>query len=115
MGTIFDPQPSAIKGNIHSLSDPNEMVIGYVGATTVQEERIFISQHQLVKRGFSIHRICQSFDVTNHPDSLRIFIPPAWPYEAIYFGPTIIAYKVSTSNCVDCRERGGINIRPTFW
>jgi hypothetical protein len=28
LGTIFDPQPSEISGNIHCLTDPNELVIG---------------------------------------------------------------------------------------
>ena len=115
LGTIFDPQPSAIKGNIHSLSDPNEVVIGYINATTISEQRIFISESQLVNRGFSIYRLCQSFEVPNNPDSLKIFIPPHWPYDAVYFGLVIIAYNVSKSDCVDCRERGGINIKPSFW
>src|SRR6186997_819015 len=62
LGTIFDPQPSVIKGNIHSLSDPDEMVIGYINATTAQDKRIFISGAQLVKRGFNIYNFCSSFE-----------------------------------------------------
>ena len=115
LGTIFDPQPSAIKGNIHSLSDPNEIVIGYINATTVREQRIFVSAVQVFKRGFSIYRICQSVKVPNHPDSLKRFIPPDWPYDAIWEGPVITHYLVSTSPCVDCRERGGKNVKPSYW
>ena len=29
-GSLFDPQPSQLSGNIHCLTDPNETVIGYV-------------------------------------------------------------------------------------
>ena len=117
LGTIFDPQPSVIKGNIHSLSDPDEMVIGYINATTAQDKRIFISGAQLVKRGFNIYNFCSSFEIINNPDSLKAVIPPHWPYEPVVsvFRPPLPVYNLSTSNCVDCRERGGINVKPSFW
>jgi hypothetical protein len=115
LGTIFDPQPSLLKGNIHSISDPNEIVIGYVNATTVQQQRIFITEAELKNRGFNFFSACTSVDVPTHPDSLRLYVPPGWPYEAVFEGLTIIAYKVSTSYCVDCRERNGINVKPSFW
>ena len=42
-GSLFDPQPSQLSGNIHCLTDPNETVIGYVEITQEQTQRIFIS------------------------------------------------------------------------
>ena len=115
LGTIFDPQPSLLKGNIHSISDPNEIVIGYVNATTVREERIFITDAQLANRGFNIYESCPSYRVPNNNDSLRVFIPPGWPYTAIFEGLAIVAYEVADSRCIDCRERGGSNVKPSFW
>jgi hypothetical protein len=115
LGTIFDPQPSLLKGNIHSISDPKEIVIGYINATTVQEQRIFISEAQLANTGFNIYESCPSQKVPNNNDSLRVLIPPAWPYAAIFEGPTIIGYEVANSRCIDCRERSGSNIKPSFW
>src|SRR5688572_223356 len=47
LGTIFDAQPSEIKGNIHSASDPAEPVIGNISATTIEEKRIFIERVDL--------------------------------------------------------------------
>ena len=47
LGTIFDAQPSQIKGNIYSASDPKEPVIGYVSASTIEEKRIFIEAADL--------------------------------------------------------------------
>ena len=47
LGTIFDAQPSEIKGNISSVSDPKEPVIGNISATTIEEKRIFIEPADL--------------------------------------------------------------------
>jgi hypothetical protein len=115
LGTIFDPQPSVITGNIHSLSDPKELVIGYIGVTTMQQQRIFIDAWRLGVRTYNINSECVSIDVPNHPDSLAQYVPPSWPYDAIFDGPGIKAYKVATSRCVDCRLRGGSNVKPSFW
>lgn len=115
LGSIFDPQPSAVNGNIHSVSDPAEIVIGYINATTVQEKRIYISEAQLANRGFSIHDACETVRVANHPDSLAKYLPGHWPYEAVFMGIAIVAYDISTISCVDCRERKGKNIKPGFW
>lgn len=114
LGTIFDPQPSSLKGNIRAIADPNEIVVGYINTTTVQQKRIFISNAQLSGKTFSIYQLCSTQDVPNIPDSIRVYVPPSWPYAAI-FAPGLIAYKVSSSYCVDCRQRGGINIKPSFW
>jgi hypothetical protein len=122
LGTIFDPQPSALRGNIHCVSNPEEIVIGYVNVTSVEQARIFISEVQLTGRGFEIYQMCESREVANHKDSLQAAsVPTNWPYEAIFamgstiFPPPIIGYKVSSANCVDCTTRGGKNIKPSFW
>jgi hypothetical protein len=41
-GSIFDAQPSEISGNIHSVSNPSEPVIGYVSVGSTTSQRIFI-------------------------------------------------------------------------
>ena len=116
LGTIFDPQPSAIRGNIHSVSDPNELVIGYISATTMQQKRIFISASELKNSLFNLFNNCSNKLVPNNPDSLKGIVPPMWPYEGV--GPPIPGpthFKVSDTKCVDCRERGGKSIKPSFW
>ena len=117
LGTIFDPQPSAIKGNIHAVSDPDEMVIGYINATTAQEQRIFISEPQLVNRGFNIYNFCSDFEIINNRDSLKPYIPGYWPYvlDVSRLRAPLYVYFFSTPECVDCRLRGGVNVKPNFW
>jgi hypothetical protein len=116
LGTIFDPQPSALRGNIECISNPGEIVIGYVSATTMEQKRMFIAASQLQGKGFNMYDLCETIEVKNNQDSLRMH-PLAWPYEAIYGigGGAIIAYKLSTRECVDCTSRGGLNVRPSFW
>ncbi len=47
LGTIFDPQPSQVNGNIHSVSNPDEPVIGYISVGSVASQRIFVYNRQL--------------------------------------------------------------------
>lgn len=117
IGTIFDPQPSVLSGNIHSLSTPGELVIGYIGITTMQQQRIFIDARRLDVATYNILRECVSRDLPNNPDSIRVYIPAYWPYDAIFgFGPPIpIKYRIALPKCVDCRVRGGNNVKPSFW
>src|SRR5690606_11887431 len=47
IGTIFDPQPSEIRGNFTCITNPEEPVIGHVTASTVTEKRIFINSTEV--------------------------------------------------------------------
>jgi hypothetical protein len=47
LGSIFDAQPSDISGNIHSVANPTEPVIGYISVGGTASKRIFISKRTL--------------------------------------------------------------------
>jgi hypothetical protein len=47
LGSIFDAQPSQISGNIHSVTNPTEPVIGYISVGSIASRRIFISNRAL--------------------------------------------------------------------
>ena len=116
LGSIFDPQPSAVRGNIHSVSDASETVIGYIPVSTMQEKRMFISAAQLRNPGFRMYNLCMTDTIVNHPDSIKAVIPhSALPYEAVFQGIALTHYLASTPACVDCRQRGGINVKPSYW
>ena len=105
LGSIFDPQPSVITGNVHMISDPSELVIGYIGATTVEEKRIFISDNDLKNPGFRMINHCSS-------DTAKGAVPDGYlPYHAI----PRVGLLISTFHCVDCRTRGGLTVKPSFW
>lgn len=117
LGSIFDPQPSEIKGNIACVTDPEELVIGYVSASTVAQKRVFISNAALP--GWRLFEYCPEIRVANHPDSIRdaFYAGTYAPFSATYSPVTgnIDKYISSTPDCVDCTERGGSTVRPTYW
>ena len=44
LGSIFDAQPSLTTGNIHSISNPAERVLGFISASTVSAKVLTIDQ-----------------------------------------------------------------------
>jgi hypothetical protein len=109
LGTIFDAQPSEAKGNIHCISDPAELVIGHITASSVQEKRIFISSQELNRWNFRQH--CDVYNVDKHPDSLDLyfgggFMPIA--EESSY-------YPGALAKCVDVTVRGASLTKPVYW
>ncbi len=43
-GSIFDPIPSQIRGNIFNTENPNELVMGFFGASSVVEKSVLIKR-----------------------------------------------------------------------
>lgn len=114
IGTIFDPQPSEINGNIHSVSDPKELVIGYVSASVVEEKRFFISRSELP--GWKFLEDCPEILVLNNPDSILAAHEGGGSfYGAVGSGTRPSHYQVSTLQCVECPARGGSLIKPSYW
>jgi hypothetical protein len=111
LGTIFDPQPSANKTNIHCITDPTEMVIGYVSASNILTERRFIYNQDV--QPWSYGTGCVETYVPN--DSLEyyfgggIFIPTRPGLGAPPSG-----FYGSVPPCVDCTLKGS-NVKPSFW
>lgn len=112
LGSLFDPQPSDITGNISCLSNPGEKVIGYVMGSTLQEKRIFISKDEVP--GWSFNPGCATIKVPNEETALKVFADDEMvPYGIEGFMP-ILGYYGVENRCADCRTRGN-NERPSFW
>ena len=109
-GSVFDPQPSALNGNIHCKTNPAEMVIGYVSISSVEEKRIFIKATEVP--AWDYKSTCMEDSIKD--DSVekkfaygrgllptRIAIPGTW-------------YMGAPKECIDCTLRG-TNVKPDFW
>ena len=114
LGTIFDPQPSEISGNIHCLTDTSETVIGYVEVTQEQVKRIFISNSQVPDWNYDPG--CVFVEIENIPDTVKRYgaglMPTLVAKKDLFRG--IISFYASTPQCVDCTLRG-VHQKPDFW
>jgi Domain of unknown function (DUF4249) len=115
LGTLFDLQPTQLVGNIHCLTNPSEPVIGYLSASSVQQQRLFLYNTNLSNwphnsPGFG----CDTTTIPVNPADFRIYTYPDTFYAPYYFisnGPLVVASKI----CLDCTLFGGNTIRPPYW
>ncbi len=129
IGSLFDPLPTQLTGNIHAIANPAEPVIGFVGAYTETQKRIFINREELPKdwgrtiTGYESCPIPDSImidnliyfnlkDVENYFQS-TVNLPVGYIYTNGGM-PTLIGYLASSATCADCRLRG-TNVKPDFW
>ncbi|AWM34331.1 DUF4249 domain-containing protein [Hymenobacter nivis] len=119
IGTLFDPLPTQLTGNVHCLQDAAEPVLGYVGATTVTERRLFIDNSSFPR---SI-KFQTGYETCVPPDTVRLSAaqsyfssPTSLPLEELYNSRdgTLMGYSGASAGCVDCRLRG-TNVKPSFW
>jgi hypothetical protein len=117
LGTLFDLQPSQLTGNIHPLTDVNEPVIGYITAATTQQKRLFIDHHEVTDWSTLVdHRECDVIMIPTNPSNPFIYTYPDPDYAPWYFtGSFPLSLLVTRKVCIDCREYGGVNKRPSFW
>jgi hypothetical protein len=115
LGTIFDALPSQITGNIHCLSNPAELVIGYISAGTVAtSQHIFITKAMLPASWSVVYPYaCQEILLN------QSIVVSGVPFLIVSPGPTSgsppeATWNVATPQCADCMSRGR-NTPPAFW
>jgi hypothetical protein len=120
LGSIFDPIPSQPFTNVTCLTDPSLPVIGYFTASTQVTKRVFLTRQQI--KGPST-----LYEETGYEDCQGELILLEDISEETLKGKLIadryddvitqefLGYIVLTEYCIDCRKRGGINIKPEFW
>lgn len=114
VGSIFDPQPNETTGNIHCLTNPTEMVVGYVSAGNSSSKRIFINNSSM-PQDWNLPSDCLEKMVPNIPDSLQFYFGSVYdPILLITLTSGATVYSAALSPCVDCTLRG-TNIKPPFW
>jgi hypothetical protein len=120
-GTIFDAQPSDNQTNYHCVTNPGEIVIGYLSVGSTTTKRIFINRDQFpasynpaYSRACSIDTAYEDkgeYTIFNNSFVTAIngvFFPPPLPFGA----PNAVTY--SSSDCADCTTRG-VKTPPPFW
>jgi len=118
LGSIFDAQPSETGGNIHSISDPAETVVGFIGCTTETEKRIFIDRSDIPQGTISNgYEFCQIDTVQPNQADIDLHFQGGGiiPITFLYKNGVLIGIESSTADCVDCRLKGGTTVKPSFW
>jgi hypothetical protein len=121
IGTVNDPLPTQLTGNVHRVDNATEPVLGFVSAHTLQQQRFFIGRPELpLPATWQFDTPYNDCAITE--EDLSINRPPLLvPHTGLFnnAGNTPIAYSAlgytgSSSECVDCRLRGS-NVKPSFW
>lgn len=107
MGSLFDPQPTEIRGNIHCVGSPKEPVIGFFQAGSTQEKRIFIDNLEVEPWGYRLK--CEMKLVENRLFHVyfkfRRFAPVVKLEDGYYWAP---------AECTDCSLVASPH-KPDFW
>ncbi len=116
LGTLFDPQPSQVSGNIRSVSNPDEPVLGFFSAYSTQQKRIFITRNELP----SDWRRITGYESCFPPDTIRLSEYPQERLMGMTFPVvgelpiTDPGYVTTSVFCADCRTVG-TNKPPPYW
>ncbi|WP_224999997.1 DUF4249 domain-containing protein [Cesiribacter sp. SM1] len=109
MGSFFDPQPVELGGNIYSLDNANEPVIGFFSAGQVQEKRIYIRADEVQPWGYRLW--CDLIEVT--PDSFNYYFGQSG-VEPIYQDLSGVVFGLDNPECYDCSTKAR-PVQPDFW
>jgi hypothetical protein len=113
LGSLFDPQPSQLTGNYHCLTNPDEAVIGYLSAGSIQQLRFFIQRNQVNNWDTVDEASCPIAITGWDQNDYQLYSYPDTSFGPWYFsGSNLILNK---RYCLDCRKQGGTTQRPSFW
>jgi hypothetical protein len=117
LGSLFDAQPAQLQGNIHNVSNPGEVVVGYISACSVQTRRIFINANDVKWQYLPYYDSLDCSTMSVRPDSMSYYFPPSGPYKWVVEGtlPFSPNYIIVPAECADCRVHGGTNVKPSYW
>lgn len=120
-GSLFDPIPSEIFGNIRSVDDKDIPVLGYFGVGGVSEKRIFITRQEIpLGFGAPFGPMCQNDTVDLDFRDLYSKVRPGsnlvlYDYDRTLIGGIILGYLVTEPPCASCAASDASNQRPEFW
>jgi hypothetical protein len=121
LGGLFDIIPAQLIGNMHNLSQPSEPVYGYVSASSVQQQRIFISNEDLPGWKSVPSQKCTQDIFTPDPGLGQDIdgyynIDPNFTFYHFDFDSNGNEVQILiTPGCIDCTFQGGSTSKPPYW
>lgn len=113
LGSLFDPIPSELPGNIRCISNPDEPVLGYFTAAVTADRRAFFDASTVPNRPavdlpFEACRLDTIRNLANFNSGIYEIVT-ALPFQ-LGFG-----FTYTIDDCIDCEARGGTTKKPPFW
>jgi hypothetical protein len=108
-GGLYEKQPLTVVGNLRNITDPQQAVLGYFGASSIKSKRIFVR---------NVDNLDLEYQPICSPAILRkgLMEISREDYPAFLFATEDGYAPVLLSNeCVDCLVFGGTNMKPEFW
>ena len=118
IGSIFSPLPSLIGGNIKSLDNASNPVIGQVSLGVVRQKRVYINLQDVSPWNYLDPEfndcVIEEEPVFRQDYQTEFGAGEVVPARGLMEGTTIVAYYPSTRRCTDCTLYAS-RIRPDFW
>jgi len=115
-GTLFDPTPAAVTGNIYHSMDQEKPVLGIFQASAVSEQRIFIDRDELpnfldIPSGYAA---CEFFATADSAEK-AYYLDHHYYLVDIYMDGDLEYYLFCNAEyCYRC-TLSGTNIQPDYW
>jgi len=108
-GGLYDKQPLVVKGNLHNLNHPENVVLGYFSASSVSSKRIFVKDVEDLTLDF--FNDCSTLELRAGLKQI-----PRDQYPGYLEGDQM-GYKnyLLDKTCVNCTLSGGTKTKPAFW
>lgn len=140
LGSIFDAQASFVTGNIHCITSPGDLVLGFISVSTVSTKILTFRYNAFgqfkigLQTNLSPVKFNSEMDFYYGPDcgSTALLFEPASTYasrtsqalasgenllynQIVVVGAGLIGYSYATKQCVDCSYLGGTKTRPAYF
>ena len=118
-GSLFDPIPNEIFGNIKSVDGQDIPVLGYFSAAGASEKRLFINRTEL-PLGLDIPFGPRCFNDTIQEEFQPLYSKTRsgnlvlYDYHLSLFGD-ILGYLLTEPPCTSCIANEATNVKPDFW
>ena len=120
LGSLYDKQPARAFGNIKSVTETDELVLGYFSASGVSSTRVFVSAGEGPRDAID-PVFCQMdtiFKSSTSDEQVFAAIGRGQVFVNLLHEITsgaVIGYLMSSKRCTDCVYKGGNLAKPEYW
>lgn len=109
-GGLYNTQPLSVKGNLHNVTHPDEVVLGYFGISSVKSKRIFIENVENLEMNYQVP--CTFIPLGKWGFASFVHLP-----KPLYLVGNSQGWEpfIMTAECVDCTSMFGKIEKPEFW